>query len=169
MAVKLFRVMKPASISAVFAFVALVWVAAPGKSHGQDESPLDPGNFTSSIAKKLAAQITNPAELQKTMVTFVNTSPSPLMCKLKVAGIWEQVLRSQASLDNYKQVMVESRAKMEESMKSVPASVKQKIQDGVAESNIQQEKNMLNSMTKELTLNLDLIDTYCGASKSTKK
>ena len=161
--------MKPTSISAVFAFVALVWVAAPGKSHAQDENPLDPGNFTSSIAKKLAAQITNPAELQKTMVTFVNTSPSPLMCKLKVAGIWEQVLRSQASLDNYKQTLVEGQAKFEESMKKVPASMKQKIQEQVAESNIRTEKNMLNTMTRELTLNLDLIDTYCGASKSTKK
>jgi len=161
--------MKPTSISAVFAFVALVWVASPGKSHAQDESPLDPSNFTSSIAKKLAAQITNPAELQKTMVAFVNTSPSPLMCKLKVAGIWEQVLRSQASLDNYKQTMVETRAKFEESMKSVPASMKQKFQEQFAESNIQAEKNLLKSMTKELTLSLDLIDTYCGASKSTKK
>jgi len=161
--------MKPTRISAVFAFVALVWVAAPGKSHAQDESPLDPSNFTSSIAKKLAAQITNPAELQKTMVAFVNTSPSPLMCKLKVAGIWEQVLRSQASLDNYKQMLVEGQAKFEESMKKVPASMKQKIQEQVAESNIRTEKNMLNTMTRELRLNLDLIDTYCGASKSTKK
>jgi len=161
--------MKPISISAIFAFVALAWFASPDKSYAQDESPLDPSNFSTSIAKKLAAQITNPAELQKTMVTFVNTSPSPLMCKLKVAGIWEQVLRSQAGLDNYKQSVVEARAKMEESMKNVPGSLKQKTLDQVAESNIQAEKMMLNTMTKELTLNLDLIDAYCGASKPSKK
>ena len=150
-----------------FAF-ALSWQYAPAMA--QEDSPLDPSNFTTEIAKKLAGQVSNPGELQKTMVAFVNSSPAPLMCKIKVSGVWEQVLRSQAGLENYKQTMIESRAKLEESLKNVPGNMKQKIQGDMEAQNVIAEKSMLKTFTKELTLTLDLVDTYCsGVNKLNPK
>lgn len=109
----------------------------------QDNNLLDPSNFSSSIAKKLAVQVSQPDELKRTMVNFVNNSQSPLMCKLQVSRIWEQVMRSRAGLEANKQSMATSNS---------------------PDADILVQSSLLSVFSRELATTLNQIDSYCGSS-----
>lgn len=98
------------------------------------------------------------------MVNFVNSAQAPLMCKLSVSRVWEQVLRSKAALDNFKQTQSEAAASMGQNISRMPADVAQEV----AESRMAAERSLSASLTRELAVTFDLIDTYCASSSLSK-
>jgi len=163
----LFR-MKLFSLNSALALAFATLLYAPTPVPAQDESPLDPANFSTPIAKKLAGQISEPAELRKTMVGFVNSAQAPLMCKISVSRVWEQVLRSKAGLEGYKQQQIASAAVLEQNLSKVPGKLKGEIAQKAAEASLANEKSLVATLTRELAVTFDLIDAYCAASSAAK-
>ena len=153
----------PRRSAAASIMVGLICVN-PATSLAQEESVLDADNFSTPIAKKLAGQIAEPAELRKTMVTFVDTAQAPLMCKITVSSVWEQLQRSKASLDIAKQIKIDAVQRISNDLAGLPANIKAEMEKRSAENNMAAERSSIALMTRELAVKLGLVDDYCGAS-----
>lgn len=150
-----------------YALGLLISIAALGQSlplWAQEDNPLDPANFSTPIAKKLAGQISESAELRKTMVDFVNNAQAPLMCKLSVSRVWEQALRGKAALDLSRQSQAEAAAALGQNLSKMPEDMARRM----AESRMVAERNLMATLTRELAVTFGLIDTYCGSSGALK-
>jgi len=125
---------------AVCAFSAVFFTVLGTRiAHASGEQLL-PENFSTPIAKKLAAALSNPNELKKIEVNFVNNSSASLKCKLSVNGIWEMVMRNKASLDFVNK------------------------QDSSRSSGLF-SASMSSQIVKETALSLEKVDEYCGTSR----
>mgnify|MGYP006272697737 CR=1 FL=1 len=86
------------SVQRFFALGALILALYPSGAQSQAiQEGFSPDNYDTQIAKDILKALNDPASLKKVVVTFVNTSKAPLMCKMEVMPVYEQHMRSIAN------------------------------------------------------------------------
>ena len=77
-----------------FVLGALLFAINPPVVRSQSiQEGFSPDNYDTQIAKDILKALNDPASLKKVVVTFVNTSKAPLMCKMEVMPVYEQHMR----------------------------------------------------------------------------
>ena len=120
-------------------------IALPSRAVAQSFS-INPGDYKSPVAKKIASLVDDTPALKSYVQSFVNGSQASLMCKINVAPTWDMIMRQQAALEEYNQNM----AKPE--FIASPAG-QQALAEGF--------QSILGQMMKSLAVKLYRIDELC--------
>ena len=62
-------------------------------AQGMSGSAFAPENFKTQIVKKILQGFSDPSQLRKTVIGFVNTSKATFMCKYEVAPIYDNFMK----------------------------------------------------------------------------
>ena len=133
------------ALASILFVASLGLVALPSRAVAQSFS-INPGDYKSPVAKKIASLVDDTPALKSYVQSFVNGSQASLMCKINVAPTWDMIMRQQAALEEYSQNM----AKLE--INAGPAG-----QQAVAEG----FQTILGQMMKSLAVKLYRIDELC--------
>ena len=136
---------KTKTIAFILYVASLGSIALPSKAVAQSFW-INPGDYKSPVAKKIASLVDDTAALKSYVQSFVNGSQASLMCKINVAPTWDMIMRQQAALEEYNQNM----AKPE--FIASPAS-QQALAEGF--------QSILGQMMKSLAARLYRIDELC--------
>ena len=136
---------KTKAVAFILFVASLGLIALPSRAVAQSFS-INPGDYKSPVAKKIASLVDDTPALKSYVQSFVNGSQASLMCKINVAPTWDMIMRQQAALEEYNQNM----AKPE--FIASPAG-----QKALAEGFL----SILGQMMKSLAVKLYRIDELC--------
>ena len=93
---------KTKAIASILFVASLGLIAFPNRAVAQSLS-INPGDYKSPVAKKIASLVDDTPALKSYVQSFVNGSQASLMCKVNVAPTWDMIMRQQAALEEYNQ------------------------------------------------------------------
>ena len=95
---------KTKAAASILFVASLGLIALPSRAVAQSFS-INPGDYKSPVAKKIASLVDDTPTLKSYVQSFVNGSQASLMCKINVAPTWDMIMRQQAALEEYSQNM----------------------------------------------------------------
>ena len=95
---------KTKAVASISFVASLGLIALPSRAVAQSFS-INPGDYKSPVAKKIASLVDDTPALKSYVQSFVNGSQASLMCKINVAPTWDMIMRQQAALEEYNQNM----------------------------------------------------------------
>ena len=95
---------KTKAVASILVVASLGLIAFPNRAVAQSLS-INPGDYKSPVAKKIASLVDDTSALKSYVQSFVNGSQASLMCKINVAPTWDMIMRQQAALEEYNQNM----------------------------------------------------------------